>query len=59
MVLVTDDAERAGVLLVGAPDESSHTKLLGLMVGDPEDPRVQAAAAEMAGELWPWAHGEA
>jgi hypothetical protein len=25
------------------------------MVGDPEDPVVSAAAAEMAGELWPWA----
>jgi hypothetical protein len=25
------------------------------MVGDPDDPVVAAAAAEMAGELWPWA----
>jgi hypothetical protein len=34
-------------------DNGGRQRLLAVMVGDPEDPAVMAAAGEMAGELWP------
>ena len=55
VVLVGEDATSLGQLLPGAPDEASRERLLAVLVGDPADPAVAAAAAEMAGELWPWA----
>ena len=54
-VLVGEDAGALGRLLPGYPDEAGHQRLLALMVGDPADPAVAAAAHEMAAELWPWA----
>ena len=54
-VLVGGDAVALGEALAGAPDRGSHERLLAVMVGDPSDAATAAAAAEMAGELWPWA----
>jgi hypothetical protein len=55
VVLVGENAEMLGQLLRGAPDEASRERLLAVLVGDPSDAGVVAAAAEMAAELWPWA----
>jgi hypothetical protein len=55
VVLVGEDAAVLGDALAGAPDRDAHERLLGVMVGDPSGPATAAAAAEMAGELWPWA----
>ena len=55
VVLVGEDAAALGEALVVAPDRDAHERLLGVMVGDPSGPATAAAAAEMAGELWPWA----
>ena len=52
-VFVGEDAARLGRALAAVPQNGQC--LVGVMVGDPEDPVVSAAAAEMAGELWPWA----
>jgi hypothetical protein len=54
VVLVAEDAGALGEALAGAQDRDSHERLLGVMVG-PSGPGTTAAAAEMAGELWPWA----
>jgi hypothetical protein len=55
VVLVGEDAAALGEVLAGAPDRDNHERLIGVMVGDPSHPATAAAAAEMAGELWPWA----
>jgi hypothetical protein len=55
VVLVGGDAVVLGEALAGAPDKDNHERLVGVMVGDPAHPATAAAAAEMAGELWPWA----
>lgn len=54
-VLVGEDASALGEVVACAPDRERPERLLGVMVGDPSNPGVIAAAAEMAGELWPWA----
>jgi hypothetical protein len=48
-----DGAHALGRSLPGAPDAGSRERLLAVMVGDPSDPGVAAAAVEMAAELWP------
>jgi hypothetical protein len=55
VVLVGEDAAALGEALAGAPDRDNHERLLAVMVGDPSRPATAVAAAEMAGELWPWA----
>jgi hypothetical protein len=55
VVLVGEDAGALGEAVAGAQDQGSHERLLGVMVGGPSSPATAAAAAEMAGELWPWA----
>jgi hypothetical protein len=55
VVLVGEDAAALGEAVAGAQDRDSHERLLGVMVGGPSSPATAAAAAEMAGELWPWA----
>jgi hypothetical protein len=55
VVLVGDEAGSLGEAVAGSPDAHSHERLLAVMVGDRADPATAAAAAEMAGELWPWA----
>jgi hypothetical protein len=55
VVLVGEDAAALGEAVAGAPDRDGRECLLGVMVGDPSSPGTAAAAAEMAGELWPWA----
>jgi hypothetical protein len=50
-----DGAHALGRSLPGAPDAARRERLLAVMVGNPADPGVVAAAQEMAGELWPWA----
>jgi len=55
VVLLGKDAAALGEAVAGAADRDSHERLLGVMVGDPSSPGTGAAAAEMAGELWPWA----
>jgi hypothetical protein len=55
VVLVGEDAAALGEAVAGAADRDSHERLLGVMVGGPSQPGTDAAAAEMAGELWPWA----
>jgi hypothetical protein len=50
-----DGAQALGRSLAGAPDAGGRERLLAVLVGDPTDPAVVAAAQEMAGELWPWA----
>jgi hypothetical protein len=52
-VLVGQDGQVLGEVVAAAQDQEE--RLLGVMVGDPAQPGVLAAAAEMAGELWPWA----
>ncbi|HYA44667.1 MAG TPA: hypothetical protein VED59_03610, partial [Acidimicrobiales bacterium] len=59
VVLVGPDAEMLGRVLRSVPDRNRRERLLAVLVGDPSDPEVLAAAAEMAGELWPWAEGGA
>jgi hypothetical protein len=54
-LLVGGDAAALGEVVAVAPDRDSHERLLAVMVGDPSSPGTAAAAAEMAGELWPWA----
>lgn len=54
VVLIGPDAGGLAQVLQSTPDRSRRDKLLGIMVGDPADPQVTAAAAEMASELWPW-----
>jgi hypothetical protein len=44
-----------GAVGTSGSGNSGHECLLGVMVGDPSDPAVIAAALEMAAELWPWA----
>jgi hypothetical protein len=55
VVLVGEDAARLGEAVLASPDEAGHKRLLAVMVGDLSDSSVEAAAAEMASELWPWA----
>jgi len=55
VVLVGEDAAALGEAVAAAPDRDGQECLLGVMVGDPRSPGTAAAAAEMAGELWPWA----
>ena len=55
VVLVGEDAGALGEAVAAAQDRDSHERLLGVMVGGPTSPGTVAAAAEMAGELWPWA----
>jgi hypothetical protein len=59
VVLVGPDAGALGAALATSPDRDRRERLLGVMVGEASDPAVMAAAAEMAGELWPWAGGGA
>ena len=54
VVLVGEDARALGQAVAGAQDRDSHERLQGVMVGDPTSPGTATAAAEMAGELWPW-----
>ena len=54
-VLVSEDGAAVGRALRSSPDEGARERLLGVLIGDPDDPAVRAAAEEMAGELWPWA----
>jgi len=54
-VLVGEDAAALGQAIVAAPQDGGGRCLLAVMIGDLGDPVVAAAAAEMAGELWPWA----
>jgi hypothetical protein len=51
VVLVGADAAGLGAVLATAPDRDGRERLLAVMVGDPGDPAVAAAAAEMAAEL--------
>jgi hypothetical protein len=51
VVLVGADAAGLGAILAAAPDRDGREHLLAVMVGDPGDPAVAAAAAEMAAEL--------
>jgi hypothetical protein len=59
VVLVGKDPYVLGKAAASAPDGVGRERWLAVMVGDPEDPTVMAAAREMAGELWPWASPEA
>jgi hypothetical protein len=54
VLLVAEDANLLGAAVADAPDQGRRERLLAVMVGDPEDPVVMAAAREMAAELWPW-----
>ena len=54
MVLVGKDASAVGATVSSAVDNAGRERLLAVMVGDPEDPAVMAAAREMASELFPW-----
>jgi hypothetical protein len=58
VVLVGDDAEELGRLTRTSSDEGARERFLGVMVGDPGDPQVRAAAEEMAAELWQWARDD-
>ncbi len=51
VVLVSPDAAALGAVLAGAADRGGRRRLLAVMVGDPDDPAVRAAAEEMASEL--------
>ena len=51
VVLVSADATALGAVLAGAPDRGGRRRLLAVMVGDPGDPAVRAAAVELAEEL--------
>jgi hypothetical protein len=53
VVLVGDDAAQLGQAAAAIGDGAGGRRLLAVMVGAAGDPAVQAAAAEMAGELWP------
>jgi hypothetical protein len=55
VVLVGENAGALGEAVAGAHERDSHELLLGVMVGDLSSPGTATAAAEMAGELWPWA----
>jgi hypothetical protein len=52
-VLVGQDGQAVGEVVARAQDKDE--RLLGVMIGDPAQSGVLEAAAEMAGELWPWA----
>jgi len=52
-VLVGQDGQAVGEVVARAQDKDE--RLLAVMVGDPSRPATAVAAAEMAGELWPWA----
>jgi hypothetical protein len=54
VLLVAEDADLLGAAVAGGPDRRRRERLLAVMVGDPDDPVVMAAAQEMAAELWPW-----
>ena len=54
VVLVGKDASAMGATVSSAADNAGRERLLAVMVGDPEDPAVKAAASEMASELFPW-----
>ncbi len=54
VVLVGKDASALGATVSSAADNAGRERLLAVMVGDPEDPAVKAAASEMASELFPW-----
>jgi len=54
-VLVGEDAESLARVLKSAPDLQRRERLLGIFAGEPADPMVTTAAAEMAEELWRWA----
>ena len=51
VVLVSADAAGLGAVLAGAADRDGRERRLAVMVGDPGDPAVRAAAEEMAAEL--------
>lgn len=51
VVLVGADAAALGAVLAAAPDRDGRPRLLAVMVGDPGDAAVRAAAVEMAAEL--------
>ncbi|HXW78390.1 MAG TPA: hypothetical protein VEJ84_02770 [Acidimicrobiales bacterium] len=55
VVLVNEDPSALGAAVSASPDNGRRERLLGVMVGDLEDPAVMSASAEMASELWPWA----
>ena len=59
VVLVGPEAEALGAVLQAAPDRQGRERLLAVLVGDPGDPAVMAAAREMAAELWPAREGPA
>jgi hypothetical protein len=50
-VLVGEDATSLGAVIAAAPDRDGRERLLAVMVGDPGDEGVWAAAMEMAAEL--------
>ena len=54
VVLVGKDASALGATVSSAADNAGRERLLAVMVGDPQDPAVKAAASEMASELFPW-----
>ena len=54
VVLVGKDASAVGATVSSAADNAGRERLLAVMVGDPEDPALKAAAREMASELFPW-----
>ncbi len=51
VLLIGADAAGLGAVLATAPDRDRRERLMAVMVGEPGDPAVQAAAAEMAAEL--------
>jgi hypothetical protein len=55
VVLTGPDAAALGGVLAESPDHDSRGRLMGVLIGDPHDRAVEAAASEMAGELWTWA----
>jgi hypothetical protein len=55
VVLVGKDEEVLATALARCTDRGQRERFLGVMVGDPDDQGVAAAALEMAGELWRWA----
>jgi hypothetical protein len=55
VVLVGRDPAALSAAVSAARHDGRRESWLAVMVGDPEDPAVMAAATEMASELWPWA----
>ncbi len=52
VLLVAEDANLLGAAVADAPDQGRRERLLAVMVGDPEDPVVMAAA-----QRWPPSFG--